>query len=464
MRRHRLQATIAASASALVLLAVSGAMAARTPEGRQGLSKATPKKQQPQPTPTPTPTPPGALQGQPTGGPKAAVGPATAQVIGPPVQTILQLLQHATPNVIVFFPFDSETYDQSNPTVPLDIIGRHPVYNGGGYMQLGRLRQSLRFGPFAPMFLTALPAANAINLDVGPFCTISAWVLPERLGGLTGSGNATIVCRGVTTLENTASFCLALSPQGVPTFEGRVPGNLPNAGPWTLQATRSLIPGRWQHVCAVFDRGAVSFFIDGQPAGQSRAPATFLDPVRLVQSPLYIATRFVRDQGSEIRDPYFGYLDDVALWNRPLRFDEIAVLARDADANGIADYWDFLITGAVPGGVTVTPTPASAARTPSPYRSRKTPTPTPTPPGFTPPAPTPTPVQTPRRVATPTPEKTPRRARGPFITPTPTRTPTPMRTPTPTPPPRFRSTPPPRSPTPTASATSGRPSRRRSAR
>jgi len=213
------------------------------------------------------------------------------------------------------------------------------------------------------MFLAVSPAGLATDLSMNQGCTIAVWLSPERRGGLNGSTNMTILSRGVTTQENTVCYGLGLNPQNVPFFESRVPANWPQPGPWTRQATRSLGSG-WNHVAAIFNGGAVSFYINGQPAGQAQAPARQLDSVRYPALPVYVGARFVSDVTGEIREPYFGAIDDLALLSRPLSGTDIALLASDADANGMADYWDFQITGHLPApnpylttGPITTPTP-----------------------------------------------------------------------------------------------------------
>jgi hypothetical protein len=354
-------------------------------------------------------------------------GTLPGRAYGRGAQTPLQLIQYAKPNLVVYFPFDRDTYDRNNPTIPLDIVG-HPVFNAGAYMRPGRLRDSERFGPLAPMFIAVPSAPNALALDMSQYCTIAAWVLPERLGGFSGSNNETILSRGVTSIDPSLSYCLYLSPTGVPTFESRIPPNYPNPGVWTRQANRSVGLGMWRHVAVVFNAGTINFYIDGQLAGQSTAPARAVDGVRLPECPVYIATRFVNNQTNEIRDPYFGHLDDLALWNRPLKPDEITLLVTDADGNGMADFWDLQITGYLPApmsGANPTSGPTPVPPTPiSPVILEKNRPPTPSgPPGggtmrLTP---TPAPTRTPSRITPLKPEGEPGNRVSPVATPTPRR-------------------------------------------
>jgi hypothetical protein len=432
MTHNRIRLTVAAMLSAMALLAVAEGLAAPGPAQRPGpaLTRATPKV-----------TPPGSTS--PAGG-----GPTG--VYGRGAQTPLQLIPMAKPNLVIYFPFDLDVYDRANPTVPLDIVG-HPIINSGAYARPGRLRDSLRFGPLAPMFLAVPSAPNTLSLDITRYCTIATWVLPERLGGFTGTNNETILARGVTSIDPSLSYAFYLSSKGVPVFESRIPPGYPNPGAWTRQAARGIGIGLWRHLAVVFNAGAISFYIDGQPAGQATAPALAVDTVRIPQCPIFIGTRFSSEQTGDIRDPYFGLLDDLALWSRPLRADEIALLVSDADGNGIADYWDQQITGYLPapiavtpatsGTVTPTPIPPTPTRSPFTVDKNRTPTPTPTPRPSGPPfgkgsfRPTPTPTPTPPRIMPNKPEGRPLGPGSP--TPTPVRRgkqgPTPTPTPTPTP-------------------------------
>ncbi|MCX8035712.1 MAG: LamG domain-containing protein [Candidatus Sumerlaeia bacterium] len=347
------RATVVCTVLALGALAYAGQKGPAT-----GITKLTPK----------------ATAGSPASPAGVDTGKGVPGGYGPGALSLQQLTRIARPNLAVFLPFDRDCVVPNNPTVPLDLGGGHAVFNRNSYIApFGRLRDSQRFGILAfgaiqPMFIAVPPAAHTLALDMNQACTIAVWVFPERLGGLTGSANQTILCRGVTTLENAPSYCLALSPNGIPYFEGRVPANWPNPGPWVRQAARAVSLGRWQHICVVFNAGQVSFYIDGQPAGQLTAPAKALDAVRPSDCPLYIGARYAYDPTGDIRDPYFGYLDDLALWNRPLLPRDIAMLVSDNDSNGIADYWDFMITGRVPPptGSKVTPTPTPVTPTPTP--------------------------------------------------------------------------------------------------
>jgi hypothetical protein len=393
MKYSRLTKAAAGVLAAAVLWVVSQGTTAPAPGQREGIIRLTPRVTLPGATPTPV------------------GGTIPGRAYGRGAQSPLQLLQFAKPNLIVYFPFDRDVYDRANPGIPLDIVG-HPVYNDGAYAGPGRLRDAVRLGPLAPMFLSVVSAPNTISLDMNQYCTVVAWVLPERLGGLTGAANETILSRGVTMTDPSLSYAFYLSPRGIPTFESRVPTGYPNPGIWTRQASRGIGIGLWRHVAVVFNAGTVTFYIDGQPAGQATAPARAVDGVRFPQCPLYVGARFVTDQVTEIRDPYFGLLDELALWNRPLKDAEIVLLATDADVNGMADFWDQMITGYLPAPIstpltttgTVTPTPIPPVPRFSPISLEKGRTPTPTPSGgparMGPPrlTPTPTPTRTPSRI------------------------------------------------------------------
>jgi hypothetical protein len=275
------------------------------------------------------------------------------------------------PNLVVYFPFDRDCYAPNNPAVPLDLSpnGR-TIYNFGAYMSGGRLRDGLRFGLDAfgvarPMYLVVPQMPSAYDLNMTAACTMAAWVSDERPGGLSGSSDQTIMCRGATDQDNRVSYCLGLTAQMVPFFESWAP-----TGAWRRMADRQISSG-WQHVCVVFFGGNVSFYINGQPAGQSKAPVPTLgQPVLNSQVPLFIGVRFANQQTGDFRDPYFGTLDDVALWNRALTAPEISLLATDANGNGIADYWDTLITGIRPAPISGSPgVPTPTPTISSPYRS-----------------------------------------------------------------------------------------------
>jgi len=318
------------------------------------------------------PTGPRALSvSGPTPAPGATGLAGGTGIYGPGAVSPLQLLRVTRPNLAVFFPFDRDCYAPNNSAVPLDLSpNSRTVFNFGGYMWRGRLRDGMRFGLDAvgvlrPAYLVVPQMPVSYDLDMTGVCTMAAWVSDERPGGLTGSGDQAIMCRGATDQDNTVSYCLGLTSAMVPFIESWAPSSA-----WRRMADRQISAG-WQHVCVVFSGGSVSFYINGQLAGQSKAPAPSLRPLILnSQVPLFIAARFASQVTGEIRDPYFGILDDVALWNRALTPIEISALASDVNGNGISDYWDTLITGIRPAPIpgapgTVTPTPTIS----SPYRS-----------------------------------------------------------------------------------------------
>jgi len=459
------------------LLGIAVVVGPKSPsaQGSRGLTQGSPKKT---PAVTPTPLPQGGTSGYST---------------RPPAQSLLQLTQIPVnrPCLVVFLPFDRECFSPNN--IPLDLGSpvrypgsNHPIICNGPYIWGGRFRQALRFGfsPFGgiqPMHLAVLVPSALADLNMNQTCTMAAWVYPELLGGPDGSTNMMIMSRGAVPENNySVGYAFGLTPQGQPFLESRIPpasaypGRIA-AGPWTVKAKGAVPLRRWTHVCVVFEYGSIRFYFNGVPEEPPQHMPGMLkafDAANLGITPLFVGARFA--SGAEIREPYFGLLDDVALWSIPLypryvdlgaiaatrpRDMYIKMLASDGEYQ-IAAYWQYLITGNLSGvASSTTPTTASTPVSPiSPRSLIKSPGTQEPSAGVGSPQPTgpPTTTRTPTRIAPNQPDTggAPRTPAGPMQGPGPSGPPRvgkPTPTPSKTQPPGVRGAPTPRSarPTPT---------------
>jgi hypothetical protein len=81
-------------------------------------------------------------------------------------------------------------------------------------------------------------------------------------------------------------------------------------------------PDKWQHVAAVVDGGArtVAIYLDGT----RQAQASVRQPISVGVPTLYMG-RWATTDPARL---FAGSLDDISIWNRPLRADEIARLTQ----------------------------------------------------------------------------------------------------------------------------------------
>jgi hypothetical protein len=90
----------------------------------------------------------------------------------------------------------------------------------------------------------------------------------------------------------------------------------------TVSSSRSVVDGQWHHVVASWGPLAVQLFIDGKLIERNDDP-------RILKEGTY-AGRYVRfgKPSSDLRKrgvkPFQGWVDEIALWNRPLTSAEVS--------------------------------------------------------------------------------------------------------------------------------------------
>ncbi len=151
-----------------------------------------------------------------------------------------------------------------------------------------------------------LEAAYAADLYPSDAVTVEAWVKPDSIGqqrSILMAGRA----EGVTW-----SYYLLLADTGVARF-GVFASQIAYVAGSTV-----LTPGTWHHVAGTYDAaaGKVSIYVDGALEGTKAAGGA----LRQVGSPLTIGANFYM---SELRNPFAGAIDEVAVFGRALAEAEI---------------------------------------------------------------------------------------------------------------------------------------------
>lgn len=134
------------------------------------------------------------------------------------------------------------------------------------------------------------------SLAITRALTLSAWIFPRDLARR----------QAIVGKAGAGEYELVLETTGALTFRHAdgVDGGTSDAG---------IAPGRWTHVAAVREPGAVRFYLDGKPAGAARlgkAAAATTAPVLLGRSP----------GGGNF---FGGYLRDVCVWDAARGEDEL---------------------------------------------------------------------------------------------------------------------------------------------
>jgi hypothetical protein len=148
--------------------------------------------------------------------------------------------------------------------------------------------------------------------------TISAWVRPEVVD------RVQVILSKIHNLPGHWQKNLELRLEA----GGRLFLHVPSGRAWEgVQGTRPLVPGQWTHVAATYDGARAQLYVDGAPDG---GPLV----VRYAQSQTdtWIGAR-PEQGGRDGRTPsgptffFFGALDDVRVWERPLSPAEVSFVS-----------------------------------------------------------------------------------------------------------------------------------------
>jgi len=106
------------------------------------------------------------------------------------------------------------------------------------------------------------------------------------------------------------------------TRKGRLCFSVKNEGDDVeLISARSLSNGAWHHVVASWGPASVDLFVDGKLVARDQEARQFKEGV--------LTGRYVRfgKPGSDLRrrgfEPFRGWVDEIAMWNRPLTHEEV---------------------------------------------------------------------------------------------------------------------------------------------
>ncbi len=186
-------------------------------------------------------------------------------------------------------------------------VGTRPVpgYDGapGGALHFDGARSAVNLGS---------------SLDPGRF-TISAWIRPDAVD------RPEAIVSKIRNLPGhwTKNFELRLDPGG------RLFLQVPNGASWEgVAGNRTIQPGRWTHVAAVYDGAVAQLYVDG-----AREGAPLRSAYQQTTADVFIGAR-PEGGGFDGRTPsgptYFfaGAIGDVRIWDRPLGDVEVALVAR----------------------------------------------------------------------------------------------------------------------------------------
>ena len=231
----------------------------------------------------------------------------------------VQVVPPSTAALVGYWPFDSDSNDHSGN-------GNNGTWSGGGGLSAGRFGNAANFLPNQYYQIS-----QSTTLRTFTALTVSAWFRPTALP----QDNEDLFGGGLDGGPSRYALFLLLTPEGGATFnlynDSSVPGSVPNP---TTAVPNYL--NNWHHFAATWDGAAVQVYVDGQPT----LSGTFSGPLSVpTDRPLFI-NRHLWGGGSGSSSRLQGAIDDLAVFGRALAASEIAALATDGNANGIADFWD----------------------------------------------------------------------------------------------------------------------------
>jgi len=158
-----------------------------------------------------------------------------------------------------------------------------------------------------------VPRGTMLDLDN---VTVSAWIKPQKVDGRFG-----IVAK--RTASTACPFVVTVA-QGALAFEAT-----DTAGAWSFNfgSPAAIKPGEWQHIAAVHDFGkGVTLYVSGKPVATRENSLGVMGN----SQPLCIGWEAWGGPSAagENVGYYFGSIDEVTVWARPLSAEEIAQLAQ----------------------------------------------------------------------------------------------------------------------------------------
>ncbi|MBX3745560.1 MAG: hypothetical protein KF833_09655 [Verrucomicrobiae bacterium] len=161
-------------------------------------------------------------------------------------------------------------------------------------------------GPVAVQARQYAVDANATDTGAGSTATLEAWVFATALP----APDLNVVAAMGTPLK-TRGVILAVQQDGSPALANWLNDFVPT------NATVKITTNRWHHVASVVNGRAVSLYVDGQIS----ARGTLNDAADLLPKYVYLGHEPFEDN---LDRPWFGYLDNVRLWNTARSAADIA--------------------------------------------------------------------------------------------------------------------------------------------
>ncbi|HIL69676.1 MAG TPA: hypothetical protein EYG38_07490, partial [Verrucomicrobia bacterium] len=219
------------------------------------------------------------------------------------------------------------SFDASSGTTAADGSGNGNDGNlsnfGGSQWVAGQVNNALEFDSFSTV--VTVDDSASIN-EIGPDATIAFWMnlntygLEQDVGNYTRS--ATYVIRkgdhlSVRVMNDPGTITRTIAVRGGVGGDG---GGVARNG-WEVNATQGTTElNVWQHWTIVYKGGLISFYLNGIPVGEPVEGS--LGEVEF--EPLFIGA--FDDQATAERN-LDGLLDELSIWDRPIREAEILELA-----------------------------------------------------------------------------------------------------------------------------------------
>ena len=150
--------------------------------------------------------------------------------------------------------------------------------------------------------------------------TISAWTWSNATGG-----SQTLIRRG-GPVKSTVPYSIGFEDGGALAFHNGL------LGPANLNSVAEPPPGEWYHVALTFDGLTRKVYYNGE-LDNSDTPAG-----SIFQGPGIFGIGF--DPENVFHSTWNGNVDDLIVFGRSLSGDEVGLLARDLNENGVADFWE----------------------------------------------------------------------------------------------------------------------------
>jgi hypothetical protein len=223
-----------------------------------------------------------------------------------------------TVGLVGYWPFDVDSNDHSGN-------GNNGTWSGGGGLSSGRFGNAANFLVDQYYRITTSTTLRSFTE-----LTVAAWFRPTA-----GHDNEDLFGGGFDGGPSRYGLFILGNPEGGTTFnlynDSSVPGSVPNP----TEPVENYL-NNWHHFAATWNGSAVQVYVDGQPT----VSGTFTGPLNVPPARSLFINRHEWSGGAGFSSRLQGAIDDLAVFARALSPAEVVALASDANANGVADYWD----------------------------------------------------------------------------------------------------------------------------